>query len=234
RLLSLIRAVGLRQVYGFRFIGHSSDRQQTSRRLRHSIAETAQSNRLDGRKTDQPRRSATARDRRRYAGWHADPRHQTLPDERLDGGIETGLARGSRKTQTRLSVGRRAFNPVSNSYRSICMKKILSIGLLFLVCQTASSRQADPKPGWDSLKFLLGKWVGEGTSEVGEGAGYFTFEASLNGKALVRKNHAEYPATKDRPKVVHEDLMIVYLDSATKQPRAFYTDSEGNVINYTV
>jgi len=114
------------------------------------------------------------------------------------------------------------------------MKKILSIGLLFLICQTALSQQAAPKTGWDSLKFLLGKWVGEGTSEVGEGAGYFTFEVSLNGKALVRKNHSEYPATKDRPKVVHEDLMIVYLDSATKQPRAFYADSEGNVINYTV
>ena len=114
------------------------------------------------------------------------------------------------------------------------MKKILVISLLFMVCQPALSQQAASNSGWDSLKFLLGKWVGEGTSEVGEGSGYFTFEASLNGKALVRKNRAEYPATKDRPKVVHEVLMVVYLDSATKQPRAFYTDSEGNVINYTV
>jgi hypothetical protein len=114
------------------------------------------------------------------------------------------------------------------------MKRILSVALLFLVCQTAFSQQPASKPGWDSLKFLLGKWVGEGTSEVGEGSGYFTFETSLNDKVLVRKNRAEYPATKDRPKVVHEDVMIVYFDPATKQPRAFYTDSEGNVINYVV
>jgi hypothetical protein len=114
------------------------------------------------------------------------------------------------------------------------MKKIALVCLVVLFCQTALSQQPAPNANWDSLKFLLGKWVGEGSSEVGTGSGYFTVEMGLNGKVLIRKNHAEYPATKDRPAVSHDDLMIVYADLATKRLQAFYTDTEGNVINYTV
>ncbi len=62
----------------------------------------------------------------------------------------------------------------------------------------------------------------------------FTFEADLKDKVLIRKNHAEYPATKERAAVTHEDLMIVYVDAAAKQLRGFYTDSEGNTINYLI
>jgi len=114
------------------------------------------------------------------------------------------------------------------------MKRIFLLGLMPLLFQTAFAQQAAPNVKWDPLKFLLGKWVGEGSSEVGQGSGYFTFEESLNNKVLIRKNHAEYPATKDRPVFSHDDLMIVYADPATKQFRAFYTDSEGNVIHYAV
>jgi hypothetical protein len=112
------------------------------------------------------------------------------------------------------------------------VKKTVLIALLLMCCRPALSQQ--PGPNLDSLKFLLGKWTGEGQSEVGAGSGYFTFEASLKDKVLIRKNHAEYPATKDRPAVIHEDLMIVYVDGATKKLRAFYTDSEGNTINYVI
>ena len=49
---------------------------------------------------------------------------------------------------------------------------------------------------------------------------------------LIRKNHAEYPKTKDRPAVSHEDLMIVFVDPVNQQTRAFYTDSEGHVFQY--
>ena len=95
-----------------------------------------------------------------------------------------------------------------------------------------SNEQAGPNAGLDSLRFLLGKWVGEGSSDAGQGSGYFTFEEGLQGKVLVRKNHSEYPATKDRPAYAHDDLLIVYADASTRQTRAFYTDSEGHVINY--
>lgn len=97
-----------------------------------------------------------------------------------------------------------------------------------------SKQQPAPNAGPDSLRFLLGKWAGEGGGEAGQGSGYFTFEEGLQGKVLIRKNRSEYPATKDRPAYTHEDLMIVYADPSTKQARAFYTDSEGHVINYLV
>jgi hypothetical protein len=86
----------------------------------------------------------------------------------------------------------------------------------------------------NALKFLEGKWVGEGSSEVGKGGGYATFEADLQGKVLVRRNHAEYPAGEGRPAYLHDDLMIIYPDASTKGIRAFYTDNEGHVIHYTV
>lgn len=95
-------------------------------------------------------------------------------------------------------------------------------------------QQPGPNAGLDSLRFLLGKWAGEGGGEAGQGSGYFTFEEALQGKVLVRKNHSEYPAAKDRPAYTHEDLMVVYADPSTNQARAFYTDSEGHVINYLV
>lgn len=105
------------------------------------------------------------------------------------------------------------------------------MGLLLLFCQSGIAQQP---AGLDSLKGLLGKWVGEGTGEPGKGAGYFTFESDLQNKILVRKNHAEYPATKDQRAFAHDDLMIVYLDASTNQLRGFYADSEGHAINYLI
>ena len=115
------------------------------------------------------------------------------------------------------------------------MKRFPGVLALFMVAAIggAQSRSADV-PGLTALKFLEGKWVGEGSSEVGHGGGYASFEEDLQGKALVRRNHAEYPATQDRPVYKHDDLMIIYLDPDSKGLRAFYTDSEGHVIHYTV
>jgi hypothetical protein len=116
------------------------------------------------------------------------------------------------------------------------VKKILSV-VLVMVCQalTASAQQPAAGGNWDSLKFLVGKWVGEGTAETGQaGAGSCSFEPGLQSKVLVRKNHSEYPATNGRPAISHDDLMIIYPDRAKQLLRAFYTDNEGNVIHYTV
>lgn len=112
--------------------------------------------------------------------------------------------------------------------------KAVCLILAMLICSSPMlAQQPALSPNWDAWTFLIGKWVGEGTSDVGQGVGYFTFEAGLNGKVLVRKNHADYPATGGRAAVSHEDLMIVFADPATHQKRAFYTDSEGHVIQYT-
>jgi len=113
---------------------------------------------------------------------------------------------------------------------------MLSVVILLLCPAVAGpAQQTTASASWDSLTFLLGKWVGEGTAETGQpGAGYCSFEAGLQGKVLVRKNHSEYPAANGRPAISHDDLMIIYPDQARQQLRAFYTDNEGNVIHYTV
>ena len=51
---------------------------------------------------------------------------------------------------------------------------------------------------------------------------------------IVRKNRAEYPATKDRPAYVHDDLMIIYRDSEKGSFRAIFFDNEGHVIHYAI
>ncbi len=97
--------------------------------------------------------------------------------------------------------------------------------------QTAASANDG---AWTALGALLGNWLGEGSGDPGQGAGGFSFAWDLQGKILVRKNHADYPASKDRPAFSHQDLMIVYQEPDTRQPKAAYFDNEGHVINYSV
>jgi len=106
--------------------------------------------------------------------------------------------------------------------------------LIVLCLLFANTARAQQPARVDSLQMLVGKWVGEGTSEVGAGTGYFTFETGLKGRVLIRKNLAQYPATKDRASVTHEDLLVVHADTASGPLRGFYTDSEGNTINYVI
>lgn len=87
-------------------------------------------------------------------------------------------------------------------------------------------------PDWNSWNWLVGTWDGNGSGKPGEGGGWFSLTPDLQQQVLVRKNHSEYPATKDRPAVVHDDLMIVYSDQGNW--RADYWDSEGHIIRYMV
>jgi len=122
------------------------------------------------------------------------------------------------------------------AWRHASLKQIaggLSILFAAVALAATASRPADA-PGLGALKFLEGKWVGEGSSEAGRGGGYASFEEDLQGKAIIRRNHAEYRATQDRPVYQHDDLMVIYVDPSTKSLRAFYTDNEGHVIQYAV
>jgi hypothetical protein len=85
---------------------------------------------------------------------------------------------------------------------------------------------------WDSWRFLLGKWVGKGSGEPGQGEGGSSFEFDLDQKILVRKNAAYYLPSGDQPAVSHADLMIIYPEAAGAF-RAIYFDNEGHVIHYT-
>lgn len=88
---------------------------------------------------------------------------------------------------------------------------------------------------WGPLKFLIGRWGGEGnTADQGSGAGAFSFTPDLQGKILIRRNFAEYPAANGKPAYRHDDLMIVYHDGATHDLRATYFDSEEHLIHYAI
>ena len=97
-----------------------------------------------------------------------------------------------------------------------------------------SLEQSTSEHAWTALHALLGRWVGEGEGGPGEGTGWFSFTPDVQEQVLVRKNHADYPATADRPAFSHDDLMIIYRDSPAKELRAIYFDNEGHVIHYTV
>lgn len=92
---------------------------------------------------------------------------------------------------------------------------------MILALLLAAAAATDPLA---PLQPLTGEWAGEGAG----GTGGFSFERALQGKVVVRKNFAEYPAPRPR----HDDLMVIYAEGAAL--RADYWDSEGHVIRYTV
>lgn len=90
---------------------------------------------------------------------------------------------------------------------------------------------------WGALRSLIGNWKGEGGGAPGQGGGGFSFQTELNGKILVRKSWADYPAAKDRPAYRHDDLLIVFREPDEHSEgalKAVYFDSEGHVIRYGV
>ena len=112
------------------------------------------------------------------------------------------------------------------------MKRAIPIVLAALALSTAAAAQ--PADAWKPFQFLLGSWVGEGGGGPGEGKGEFSLAFDLNGHILTRKNFAEYPAQGGRPAYRHDDLLITYMDPATKQLRAIFFDGEGHTIRYAV
>jgi hypothetical protein len=109
------------------------------------------------------------------------------------------------------------------------MLAAMALPLMYLSGSSTQPAAADDP--WSSYRFLIGEWVGEGSGQPGQGKGAFSLAPELQGKILLRKNHAEYPASASRPAAVHDDLMIVYQEN--KEKKAIYFDSEGHVIHYT-
>jgi hypothetical protein len=114
----------------------------------------------------------------------------------------------------------------SNDVRLVCV--------LFLGAASLLAQQNKTDSRWAPLGFLIGDWVGEGSGTPGQGTGGFSFLPDQDGRILVRKNHADYPASKDNPASSHTDLMIVYQESGETKLRAIYFDDEGHTIHYVV
>ncbi|MCK9209946.1 MAG: hypothetical protein M0P61_03820 [Ignavibacteriaceae bacterium] len=87
---------------------------------------------------------------------------------------------------------------------------------------------------WRKSDNLIGNWKGEGSGKPGQGEGTFSFKLDLDKNILVRTSHSEYPATKDKPAGVHNDLMIIYRDYTGIPDKAIYFDNENHVINYSI
>ncbi len=108
------------------------------------------------------------------------------------------------------------------------MRKLLLLSILYSVACLAAADD------WGPLQFLLGTWAGEGGGQPGQAAGKFTFTPDLQGRVLIRRNFAEYPAANGKPAFRHDDLMIVHRDGEAKVLKATYYDNEGHVIHYVV
>ncbi|MFZ1080820.1 MAG: hypothetical protein WAO19_02720 [Candidatus Kryptoniota bacterium] len=111
-------------------------------------------------------------------------------------------------------------------------KTVVTLAIYLLSFASISFGQQDTT--WNRLNWLVGDWVGEGSGAPGQGAGWFSLLPDLNGKIMIRKSHSEYPATKDKPEIIHDDLMVVYFDNANQTDKAIYFDNEEHTINYTI
>jgi len=109
-------------------------------------------------------------------------------------------------------------------------KLIIAIALFGLFTTCFGQQSAN----WDKWNWIMGEWVGVGTGQPGQGGGYFTFSTDLSNNILVRKGHTEFPASENKPNVIHDDLMVVYPDRSGVPLKAIYFDNEGHTINYLV
>jgi hypothetical protein len=91
------------------------------------------------------------------------------------------------------------------------------LGLGLFSCSMPLTAQVDR---WKGFQFLIGQWTGgDGGSSTGQGSGTFSFQLDVDGKVLMRRNHAEYPASKDKPALRHDYLMMIYSETTRRRKR---------------
>ena len=111
------------------------------------------------------------------------------------------------------------------------MLKTFAAAVVLFTSVSAGAQPAPSSVDWKDWKSMLGEWEADAAGPAGPTGGY-SLTTDLQGRVLVRKNHAQYPKTADRPANAHDDLMVVYRDGAAT--KADYWDSEGHLIHYAV
>lgn len=101
-----------------------------------------------------------------------------------------------------------------------------------LVAQSPSQAPTQAADPFAPVRFLVGEWKGEGDGQPGQSSGAATYRFELEGKVMVRRNHASMPAANGRPASHHEDLMTLFTEGG--QLKAIYFDNEGHIIRYAV
>jgi hypothetical protein len=93
------------------------------------------------------------------------------------------------------------------------MIKLLALSVLLLlplpILARSGAQLTKEADTWEPFRFLIGEWTGKGTGATGEAVGAFSFSFELDEKILLRRNRADYPATKDKPAYSHTDLMVI-------------------------
>jgi hypothetical protein len=98
-----------------------------------------------------------------------------------------------------------------------------------MLAAAAAPLSAQPKTPLSALEFLVGDWEAIDTAP-GESGG-FGFAFSVQGRVLVRTNHADYAAGDRGPASRHDDLMVIYAENGAI--KADYFDNEDHIIRYT-
>ncbi len=110
-------------------------------------------------------------------------------------------------------------------------KKIILIILFFAALPHLSAD--DNSQIWRPFDYLIGHWTGGGEGQPGTGGGTFDFSYDLDQNILIRRSHSEYTSQGSSVRTVHDDLLLIYLETALPE-KAIYFDNEGHVIHYTV
>ncbi len=110
---------------------------------------------------------------------------------------------------------------------------VIAILLLAAVPAERAATAADDDR-WAAFRPLLGEWRGEGSGQPGKGTGQLSHSLELDGQVLVRRNHVDYPATRERGAFAHDDLLVTYAADGKAPSRAIYWDNEGHTIVYAV
>jgi hypothetical protein len=111
--------------------------------------------------------------------------------------------------------------------------------VIFFMLVIASCAPAQLKvsgsPKFADLQFLVGRWQGKGNGQPGQGgSGDTSFRLEVQGNVMVRRNHADFPASRNRPAISYDDLMVIYASSGAAPMRAMLWDSQSHMVRYDV